>query len=182
MSNPKQIGFIGLGVMGEPICRNLARKSGAPVLAFDLSKEPLERLAADGVKAVASPAEVMQQCDVVFLSLPSGEVVAKLSRDANGLLANARAGQVVVDLSTSSVNTTRELSKEFESRGAHLVDAPVARTRAAAEAGTLAVFVGATPELFEQVRPLIATFAADIALCGPVGCGRAILRSCGLKV
>ena len=110
MSNPKQIGFIGLGVMGEPICRNLARKSGAPVLAFDLSKEPLERLAADGVKAVASPAEVMQQCDVVFLSLPSGEVVAKLSRDANGLLANARAGQVVVDLSTSSVNTTRELS------------------------------------------------------------------------
>ena len=174
MSNPKQIGFIGLGVMGEPICRNLARKSGAPVLAFDLSKEPLERLAADGVKAVASPAEVMEQCDVVFLSLPSGEVVAKLSRDANGLLANARAGQVVVDLSTSSVNTTRELSKEFESRGAHLVDAPVARTRAAAEAGTLAVFVGATPELFEQVRPLIATFAADIALCGPVGCGQVL--------
>ena len=174
MSNPKQIGFIGLGVMGEPICRNLARKSGAPVLAFDLSKEPLERLAADGVKAVASPAEVMEQCDVVFLSLPSGEVVAKLSRDVNGLLANARAGQVVVDLSTSSVNTTRELSKEFESRGAHLVDAPVARTRAAAEAGTLAVFVGATPELFEQVRPLIATFAADIALCGPVGCGQVL--------
>ena len=174
MSNPKQIGFIGLGVMGEPICRNLARKSGAPVLAFDLSKEPLERLAADGVKAVASPAEVMEQCDVVFLSLPSGEVVAKLSRDANGLLANARAGQVVVDLSTSSVNTTRELSKEFESRGAHLVDAPVARTRAAAEAGTLAVFVGATPELFEQVRPLIATFAADIAPCGPVGCGQVL--------
>ena len=174
MSNPKQIGFIGLGVMGEPICRNLARKSGSPVLAFDLSKEPLERLAADGVKAVASPAEVMQQCDVVFLSLPSGEVVAKLSRDVNGLLANARAGQVVVDLSTSSVNTTRELSTEFESRGAHLVDAPVARTRAAAEAGTLAVFVGATPELFEQVRPLIATFAADIALCGPVGCGQVL--------
>ena len=174
MSNPKQIGFIGLGVMGEPICRNLARKSGAPVLAFDLSKEPLERLAADGVKAVASPAEVMEQCDVVFLSLPSGEVVAKLSRDANGLLANARAGQVVVDLSTSSVNTTRELSSEFESKGAHLVDAPVARTRAAAEAGTLAVFVGATPELFEQVRPLIATFAADIALCGPVGCGQVL--------
>ena len=174
MSNPKQIGFIGLGVMGEPICRNLARKSGAPVLAFDLSKEPLERLAADGVKAVASPAEVMQQCDVVFLSLPSGEVVAKLSRESNGLLANARAGQVVVDLSTSSVNTTRELSSEFESKGAHLVDAPVARTRAAAEAGTLAVFVGATPELFEQVRPLIATFAADIALCGPVGCGQVL--------
>ena len=174
MSNPKQIGFIGLGVMGEPICRNLARKSGAPVLAFDLSKEPLERLAADGVKAVASPAEVMQQCDVVFLSLPSGEVVAKLSRESNGLLANARAGQVVIDLSTSSVNTTRELSSEFESKGAHLVDAPVARTRAAAEAGTLAVFVGATPELFEQVRPLIATFAADIALCGPVGCGQVL--------
>ncbi|QNP47522.1 NAD(P)-dependent oxidoreductase [Diaphorobacter aerolatus] len=174
MSNPTHIGFIGLGVMGEPICRNLARKSGARVMAFDLSKEPLQRLAADGVKTAATPAEVMQQCDVVFLSLPSGEVVAALSRDANGLLANARAGQIVIDLSTSSVNTTRELAGEFQGRQARWVDAPVARTRAAAEAGTLAVFVGATPELFAQVRPLIATFAADIALCGPVGCGQVV--------
>ncbi|MBS0474637.1 MAG: NAD(P)-dependent oxidoreductase [Proteobacteria bacterium] len=174
MRKIQQIGFIGLGVMGEPMCRNLARKAGVPVLAFDLAKEPLERLATEGVKSAASPAQVMDQCDVVFLSLPSGEIVAKLARDADGLLAHASADQIVIDLSTSAVDSTRALAAEFEARQAHLVDAPVARTRAAAEAGTLAVMVGASPALFERVRPLIATFASDIALCGPVGCGQVL--------
>lgn len=175
MTKPQQaLGFIGLGVMGEPICRNLARKSGAAVRAFDLDAEPLRRLAADGVSAAASPADIMQGCDVVFLSLPSGEVVASLSRQDGGLLAHARAGQIVVDLSTSSVKDTRALAAEFAARGAVLVDAPVARTRAAAEAGTLAVMVGAAPEVFEQVRPLLASFASDIALCGPSGSGQVL--------
>lgn len=174
MQKIQRIGFIGLGVMGEPMCRNLARKSGLPVLAFDLSKEPLARLLAEGVKAAASAAQVMDQCDVVFLSLPSGEVVARLARDADGLLAHTRVDQIVIDLSTSSVDTTRALAREFEARQAHLVDAPVARTRAAAEAGTLAVMVGASTELFQRVRPLIATFATDISLCGPVGCGQVL--------
>lgn len=175
MTKPQQtLGFIGLGVMGEPICRNLARKSGAAVRAFDLDAGPLRRLAADGVSAAASPADIMRDCDVVFLSLPSGEVVASLSRQDGGLLAHARAGQIVVDLSTSSVKDTRALAAEFAARGAVLVDAPVARTRAAAEAGTLAVMVGAAPEVFEQVRPLLASFASDIALCGPSGSGQVL--------
>lgn len=174
MSDKLRVGFIGLGVMGEPICRNLARKAGAEVRAFDLDEAPLERLSADGVGRCASAAEVMQQCSVVFLSLPSGEIVARLSREANGLLANTRPGQTVIDLSTSSVKETRALATEYAARGATLVDAPVARTRAAAEAGTLAVMVGATPEVFSQVRPLIASFASDIALCGPVGSGQVL--------
>ena len=173
-SAAKVIGFIGLGVMGEPICRNLARKSGATVIAFDLDAAPLERLAADGVQRVASVAEVMRRCDVLFLSLPSGEVVAKMCREADGLLANARTGQTVVDLSTSPVETTRELEREFVAKQVTFIDAPVARTRAAAEAGTLSVMVGASPEAFARIRPLIATFAADIALCGPVGCGQVL--------
>ncbi|WP_353233641.1 NAD(P)-dependent oxidoreductase [Diaphorobacter ruginosibacter] len=174
MRKIQKIGFIGLGVMGEPMCRNLTRKAGVPVLAFDLNAGPLERLASEGATIAASPAQVMQQCDVIFLSLPSGEVVAKLARDAGGLLEHASAGQIVVDLSTSAVDTTRALAAEFAARQAHLVDAPVARTRAAAEAGTLAVMVGASPELFSRVEPLIATFASDIALCGPVGCGQVL--------
>lgn len=168
------IGFIGLGVMGEPICRNLARKSGAPVLAFDLDPAPLQRLAADDVQAAASAAEVMARAATVFLSLPSGEVVARLCREPGGLLESARAGQTLVDLSTSPVDTTRALAAEFQARGVRFADAPVARTRAAAEAGTLAVMVGAEPALFEALRPLIATFASDIALCGPVGCGQVL--------
>lgn len=176
MSNVKQavIGFIGLGVMGEPICRNLARKSGAKVLAFDLADGPLQRLAVDGVERQSSAIEVMAKCDIVFLSLPSGEVVAQLCRQENGLLSAARPGHIVIDLSTSPVDTTRELETEFAAKQTKFIDAPVARTRAAAEAGTLAVMVGATPDVFEQIKPLIATFASDIALCGPVGCGQVL--------
>lgn len=170
----QHIGFIGLGVMGEPICRNLARKADARVSAFDLDPAPLQRLALDRVVSAASAADIMAQCDVVFLSLPSGEVVAQLCREDGGLLSQARPGQIVVDLSTSPVDTTRALEQEFATRDAHFIDAPVARTRAAAEAGTLAVMVGASPEMFEVVRPLIATFASDIALCGPVGCGQVL--------
>ncbi len=168
------IGFIGLGVMGEPICRNLARKSGRPTLAFDLDPAPAQRLAADGVRAAASVAALMAQAEVVFLSLPSGEVVQQLAHAPDGLLAGARRGQTVVDLSTSPVDTTRALSAAFAERGVTLVDAPVARTRAAAEAGTLSAMVGAEPAVFERLRPLIATFATDIALCGPVGCGQVV--------
>lgn len=168
------LGFIGLGVMGEPICRNLARKSGRTMQAFDLDPAPVARLAADGVQAAPSVAALMAQADLVFLSLPSGEVVHQLAHAPDGLLAGARRGQVIVDLSTSPVDTTRSLAAAFAERGVTLVDAPVARTRAAAEAGTLSVMVGAQPAVFERLRPLIATFATDIALCGPVGCGQVV--------
>lgn len=170
----KAIGFIGLGVMGEPICRHLAAKADSRVIAHDLDAAPLQRLAAHGVQAAPNAAAVMQASDVVFLSLPSGEVVAQLCRQHEGLLALSRAGQTIVDLSTSPVHTTRALAREFATRGARFVDAPVARTRAAAEAGTLAVMVGADPDVYQAIKPLIATFACDIVLCGPVGCGQVL--------
>jgi 3-hydroxyisobutyrate dehydrogenase-like beta-hydroxyacid dehydrogenase len=170
----KRIGFVGLGVMGEPMCRNLALKSGAVVVAFDRETAPMQRLAEHGVRGAASLREVVEGTDVVFLSLPSGEVVRDLSRQPQGLLALVRSGQIVVDLSTSPVDLTRELASEFAARGATLIDAPVARTRAAAEAGKLSVMVGGEPEQFARVKPLIATFASDITLCGPVGCGQVV--------
>ncbi len=170
----RSIGFIGLGVMGEPICRNLASKAGATVLALDKDAAPLQRLAAQGVKAAASAHEVAASVDVLFLSLPSGEIVDEVCRGSEGILANARPGLMVVDLSTTSVDVTRRLAADFARQGMVFIDAPVARTRAAAEAGTLSVMVGATPEQFEQVRPLIATFASDIALCGAAGCGQVV--------
>lgn len=174
MQTPARIGFIGLGVMGEPMCRNLARKSGVPVTASDLDDAPLERLSVDGVTRAASLAALMKECDVVFLSLPSGEVVWRLCHQTDGLLTHARPGQIIVDLSTSPVQTTRELAAAFEVRAATFIDAPVARTRAAAEAGTLAVMVGADPSTFSAVRPLLETFATDVSLCGPVGCGQVL--------
>lgn len=174
MNEFKNLGFIGLGVMGEPMCRNLAAKTGRPVTAFDTDAAPLQRLSGQGVKAAASVREVAASADVLFLSLPSGEVVDQVAQGEGGLLANSRAGTVIVDLSTTSVDVTRRLAAAFAERGITFLDAPVARTRAAAEAGTLSVMVGAAPDVFEAVRPLIATFASDIALCGPVGCGQVV--------
>jgi 3-hydroxyisobutyrate dehydrogenase-like beta-hydroxyacid dehydrogenase len=174
-TQPARIGFIGTGVMGEPMCRNLARKSGLPTLALDRDPAPLARLAADGVRTAGSVAELARASDVTFLSLPSGEVVDALCRSAgDGLLASVRPGQIVVDLSTSAVDTTRALASAFVERGAVFLDAPVARTRAAAESGTLAVMVGGDAAAFERVRPLIATFATDITHCGPSGCGQVV--------
>ena len=172
--NFTQIGFIGLGVMGEPICRNLARKTGLPVKACDRDPRPLQRLATDGVQAQDSPAGAAAGSDVVFLSLPSGAVVREVADGRNGLLATVREGQIIVDLGTSPVDITRALAAEFKKRGVAFVDAPVARTRAAAEAGTLAVMVGAEKNIFDLIRPLIATFASDITHCGPVGCGQVV--------
>src|SRR6218665_2684220 len=94
----KVIGFIGLGRRGEPICRNLAAKSGTQVIAYDRDPAPLQRLAAHGVRAAPTATAVMQAANVIFLSLPSGEIVAQLCRQDNGLLASARTGQTVVDL------------------------------------------------------------------------------------
>lgn len=174
MNNFRRVGFIGLGVMGEPMCRNLARKGGLPVIALDRDPAPLERLRADGVQTAADVASLAGQTDIVFLSLPSGEVVDRLCRDPGGLLASAKSGDVVVDLSTSPVDLTRALARAFAERDVVFMDAPVARTRAAAEAGTLSVMVGGDAGAFERVRPLIATFASEITLCGQVGSGQVV--------
>ncbi|MBV7481920.1 NAD(P)-dependent oxidoreductase [Bordetella sp. BOR01] len=174
MTDFKSAGFIGMGVMGEPICRNLARKCGLPVLGYDSNPAPLQRLAAHGVTTAASIAEVAQGSDIVFLSLPSGEIVAQVARGPQGLLAHARPGQLIVDTSTSPVDTTRALAAEFAAKGATFIDAPVARTRAAAEAGTLSVMVGGEAAVYARVQPLIATFASEITHCGPVGSGQVV--------
>ena len=173
MSNINKLGFIGLGVMGEPMCRNLAAKQVVSVLAYDTQRAPLDRLGPSVVVA-NSVGHVMRDADLVFLSLPSGEVVAKICEQKDGLLENCRAGQVVVDLSTSPVELTRELYEKFKAKGVLLIDAPVARTRAAAEAGTLSIMVGAQESEFERVKPYLSTFATEITLCGPVGSGQVV--------
>ena len=112
---PARIAFIGLGVMGEPMCRNLAQKSGASVFAFDRDGAPLQRLRAHGVHAAASVEQAARGADAVFLSLPSGEVVREVSETAGGLLDCTARGQLVVDLSTSPVDLTRDLAPDSTS-------------------------------------------------------------------
>jgi len=178
MSSFTTLGFIGVGVMGEPMCRHLATKSGIPVLAHDRDPAPLERLGRHGVRSV-DLAALTKESDIIFLSLPSGEVVKKVilgdtADGSGGLLAACREGQTIVDLSTSPASLARELAAALAKRGIRFADAPVMRTRTAAEAGTLAVPVGASLELFEQLQPLIATFASDITHAGDVGAGQVV--------
>jgi 3-hydroxyisobutyrate dehydrogenase len=167
------IGFIGVGVMGEPICRNLARKSGRMVIAFDRDAAPLRRLQEAGVEAAESVA-ALSRADVVCMALPSGKHVEEVCAGEDGLLAQARAGQIIVDLGTSPVELTRSLAAKFAEKGARYADAPIARTRQAAEAGTLSIMAGADAETFAAIEPLLACCATDITHCGPVGSGQTV--------
>lgn len=168
------IGFIGLGVMGEPMCRNIATRSGRPVVAYDMSSAPLARLEAHGVAAAGSAAAVMRAADIVLLCLPGGPQLEAVCRSPSGLLATARPGQVVVDHGTSPVGLTRTLAAEFAALGVAYADAPIARTRAAAEAGTLSITVGADPATLAAIRPILACCAEEISHCGPVGSGQVV--------
>jgi 3-hydroxyisobutyrate dehydrogenase len=165
------LGFIGLGVMGEPIGRNLVSKSGRSVIAFDRAAAPVERIATAGAEVAASVAAVVARCDLLFLCLPSAKHVRAVFED-DGILAHIKPQQVVVDLGTSSVKQTRAFAKALQEKGASWVDAPIARTRQAAQDGTLSVMVGASPELFAAIEPLIRCFATDVTLCGDVGAGQ----------
>jgi 3-hydroxyisobutyrate dehydrogenase len=165
------VGFIGLGVMGEPICRNLVKKSGARVVGFDLAPEPLARLRDDGAEVAASVADVVERSEIVFTCLPSAKHLRSVF-EGDGILSNIRAEQVVVDLGTSSVNQTRDFARQLQAKDASWADAPIARTRQAAQDGTLSVMVGASPELYARLEPVIRCFATDITRCGDVGAGQ----------
>ena len=165
------LGFAGLGVMGEPMCRNLARRSRRQVLAYDTRRAPLRRLARDGVKAAKSIADLAKRCDVVFLSLPGEDEVATVARE---LAYFSHAGLAVVDCSTAPVELARSLARSFAERGALFADAPVARTRQAAIDGTLSIMVGADAALFRRIKPLLRCMASQVTHCGPPGAGQAV--------
>ncbi len=168
------LGFIGIGVMGEPMCRNLAAKSGLAVRAYDIDPAPLERLAEAGVTAAPSVAAVGEAADVIFLSLPGGDQLQEVCAGAEGLLSRCRKGQTVVDMSTSPVGLTRDLAARFTTAGAAYADAPVTRTRQAARDGTLGIMVGAAAEVLSAVRPYLECMGTDVIHCGPVGCGQVV--------
>jgi len=168
------IGFIGVGVMGEPICRHLASKSGKEVRAYDTNPEPLERLKAHGVKPMEGVREVAEKSEMVFLSLPGAVEVKQVCVGRASLLIHQRPGTYIIDLSTTPVALTRDLEARFSARGIHFIDAPVARTRAAAEEGKLSVMVGCKESLFPRVKPLLEHFASEITRCGPAGAGQAM--------
>jgi 3-hydroxyisobutyrate dehydrogenase len=164
------LGFIGLGVMGEPMCGHLARRAGKPILAHDLRAEPLERLASNAVTA-ASLAQIASKADLILMSLPDGKAMAGV---VAAVEAHLKPGQCVVDTSTSSVALTREIGARLTAKGILFADAPVARTRDAAARGELSIMVGADAATLAHVRPILETMGTDVTHCGPIGCGQVV--------
>ena len=164
------VGFIGLGVMGEPMCGHLRRKSGLAVLAHDMRNEPIQRLAEFGVQG-ASLLEIARRADVILLSLPDGKAVQAV---IDALAPHLSAGQVVVDMSTAPVALARDVGARLEAQGVYFADAPVARTREAALRGDLSITVGATDELFAHLTALLGHMGSDVTHCGPVGTGQVV--------
>jgi 3-hydroxyisobutyrate dehydrogenase-like beta-hydroxyacid dehydrogenase len=169
-----RIGFIGLGVMGGPMCHNVVRKHPAPVYVFDLNPGMLRELAEAGARAAASAAEIAAATDVIFLSLPGDAQVEQVCFGNDGIAGAARRGAIVVDLSTTSVAEARAVGARFSALGMDFADAPVARTREAAQAGTLSIMVGASTALFTRIEPLLRYMGSDITHCGAIGCGQVV--------
>lgn len=168
------LGFIGLGTMGAPMCRNLAAKSGQPVRAYDSDLDALAQMDQPGVVPVESVREVAELADTVFLCLPGGAEVQEVCLGSASLLTYLKTGAVVVDFSTTPVKLARDLAERFSARGIQFVDAPVARTREAAKEGTLSCMVGASETMFGRLRPLLACVASDVTRCGEAGAGQAM--------
>ena len=168
------IGFVGLGVMGGAMCRNVAVKHAGEVLAFDTNSDAFA--AVDGTKArrVATLAELAAQADVVFLSLPGGPAVEAVCLGAQGLTSGARRPGVIVDLSTTTVASARSVADRLKLLDVEFADAPVARTREAAQRGELSIMVGADASLFARIEPLLRYMGSDVTPCGAVGCGQVV--------
>jgi 3-hydroxyisobutyrate dehydrogenase-like beta-hydroxyacid dehydrogenase len=174
MTQKATIGFVGLGVMGGPMCRNIALKHGGDVIAFDMNSAAFAAL--DGTKArrAETLGEVAEQADVVFLSLPGGQQVEQVCLGPQGLASVSQLPSVIVDLSTTTVAAARTVAERLSSQGVAFADAPVARTREAAQRGELSIMVGADEALYARIEPLLRYMGSDVTRCGGVGCGQVV--------
>ncbi len=163
------LGFIGLGVMGSGMCRNIVNKHGGLVHAFDLDFDALVDMVKAGAMLAGSVAEVAQAAGIIFLSLPGGKQVAAVCEE---IAEHAKPGLTVVDMSTTGVAEAREIAAMLATKGIDFIDAPVARTRQAAIDGTLAIMVGASEAQFARVKPLLDYMGQDVMRCGDTGCGQ----------
>lgn len=168
------IGFIGLGMMGHGMARNLLAKGFAVRFMVHRNRDNLADLLAAGAQEVTSRRELAQGADAVILCVTGSPQVEAIAEGDDGLIAAASPGLLVIDTSTAEPASTTRLRAAFAARGASLVDAPLARTPKEAEEGRLNTMVGATPEDFERVRPILAAFCENIVHVGPPGHGHVL--------
>ena len=164
------IGFIGLGRMGKSMAANL-RKKGFELVVFDVAAAPVEALQALGAAAAGSVAELARRCSIVATMLPASPEVEAVVLGADGVLANAAPGTLVLDMSTVDPATSDRLHEAAAQRGMHAVDAPVGRLAIHADRGECLFMVGAAPADLERVTPLLQAMGNKIHHCGPGGSG-----------
>ena len=163
----KPIGFVGLGNMGGRIARRLV-DAGFVVLGSDAVPGRAE---ACGAQAARSLAEVAEQSNIVLMSLPDSHVVEAVVQGKEGLLRNAKAGQIYVDLSTASVDSTQRIAQSFADMGASYIDAGISGGAAAAEKGTLTLMVGGNATVVDSLKEVFAPFSTKVAYMGASGAG-----------
>jgi len=175
-----RVGFVGLGVMGGPMARNLLA-AGHDVVAFSRTRASVDDIAADGATAAGSAREVAGQAGVVILMLPDSPQVREVLDGDDGLLAGAREGTLVIDMSTISPVVTREIAAECAERGIGWVDAPVSGGDVGAREATLSIMAGGSDEDFARAKPLFEALGKTIVHVGPVGSGQ-VVKACNQVV
>lgn len=167
----QRIGFIGLGLMGQPMARNL-HAAGARVTVHNRSPEPMARMTALGMASAGSPAEVARGCDTVVLMLTDTPAVEQVLAGAGGVLEGIAPGGLLIDMGTTAVAVTRTLAASVRARGAGYVDAPVSGGVSGAEAGTLAIMAGGAAADFNCVLPILEVLGGAVTHVGDVGAGQ----------
>jgi 2-hydroxy-3-oxopropionate reductase len=173
----EKVGFIGLGIMGRPMAKNLM-EAGYELVVHNRSPEKAEELAKEGnATAAASPGQVAQACDIVITMLPDSPDVEAVVAGEGGVLEGIRDGALLVDMSTISPVVTKKLSEMVREKGASMLDAPVSGGDVGAIEGALSIMVGGSEKDFERARPLFDVMGKAATHVGPIGAGQ-VVKAC----
>ena len=165
-----KIGFIGLGIMGKPMAKNLL-KAGHELVVYDLVAAPVAELVKAGAKAGLSPKDVAVKSDVVITMLPNSPEVKEVVLGKDGVIEGSRPGTMVVDMSSIAPLAAKEVAAALAEKGVEMLDAPVSGGEPKAIDGTLAIMAGGKAEIFEKVKPVLLKMGTSAVLCGEIGSG-----------
>lgn len=172
----QQLGFIGLGIMGKPMAKNLI-KAGYSLTVFNRSQGAMEELAAAGAILAASPMQVAEQTDVVLTCLPDSPDVEAVVLGENGILAGSRPGMLYIDHSTIAPATTRRIYDRLQAEGVAALDAPISGGDIGAQQGTLSIMVGGDEAVFQRSLPILQAMGKNIVHVGAAGAGQ-VTKAC----
>jgi 3-hydroxyisobutyrate dehydrogenase-like beta-hydroxyacid dehydrogenase len=166
-----KVGFIGVGNMGGPMCRNIIKRSNHQVTVFDLNPAAVKTCTDLGGTAAKSIAEVTKGADVVMTSLPMPKDVEAVTLGDGGILANIAKGQTYIDLSTNAPSMVKKIGAAMGAKGIAILDAPVSGGTVGAEAATIAIMVGGDRKVFDDALPVLQSFSANVIHMGGLGTG-----------